>query len=88
MGRRWTASILRVLLSGAARFSDIARLIPGLSNRLLSERLRELMDAGLVTVTRRGRITEYRLTPRGRDLRRVFEAVDAWNTRWVGSSAR
>ena len=51
IGRRWTGAILRVLLSGARRFSDITTTIPGLSDRLLSERLKELEGAGIVTRT-------------------------------------
>ena len=49
IGRRWTGAILRALLSGETRFSDIAHAIPGLSDRLLSERLKELETEGVVT---------------------------------------
>ena len=42
IGRRWTGSILRALLSGATRFSDVTAAVPGLSDRLLSERFKEL----------------------------------------------
>ncbi len=51
IGRRWTGAILRVLLSGATRFSDVTAAIPGLSDRLLSERLKELEFEGIVTRT-------------------------------------
>ena len=44
IGRRWTGAILRAMLSGEARFSDIVATVPGLSDRLLSERLKELED--------------------------------------------
>ncbi len=82
LGRRWTAAILRALMSGAERFSDIKAAVPGLSHRLLAQRLRELIEAGLVVRIRRGRTALYRLTERGKALRPVFEAVDRWNTRW------
>src|SRR5215204_3446621 len=42
IGRRWSGAILRVLLDGPTRFSDITGAVPGLSDRLLSERLKEL----------------------------------------------
>ena len=45
IGRRWTASILRALFAGSERFTDIARTVPGLSNRLLTERLEELQES-------------------------------------------
>ena len=51
IGRRWTGAILRAMLSGEARFNDIASVVPGLSDRLLSERLKELEAAGLVRRT-------------------------------------
>jgi len=48
IGRRWTGAIVRAMLSGRTRFSDIREVIPGLSDRLLSRRLRELEAEGLV----------------------------------------
>src|SRR5215472_8892407 len=48
VGRRWTGAIIRVLLGGAKRFNEIASAVPGLSDRLLAERLRELESAGIV----------------------------------------
>ncbi len=53
IGRRWTGAILRVLLSGATRFTDITAAVPGLSDRLLSERLKELEAEGIVAYRRR-----------------------------------
>jgi DNA-binding HxlR family transcriptional regulator len=86
IGRRWTGAILRALLSGECRFSDIAHAIPGLSDRLLSERLKELESEQVVV-----RIVypetpvriEYRLTEKGQDLYRVVEAISAWAHRWA-----
>ncbi len=83
IGRRWTASILRALFSGATRFTDIARTVPGLSNRLLTERLHELIDAGIVTAVPGIKHGTYRLTEKGEDLREVFAQLEAWNARWV-----
>ncbi len=48
IGRRWTGVIVRALMGGAVRFSDVSASIPGLSDRLLSERLKELESEGIV----------------------------------------
>lgn len=80
LGRRWTASILRVLLQGPGRFSDLLEAVPRLSSRLLSQRLDELIIAGLVT--RRPGSGEYELTPKGESLRATFAALEAWNADW------
>ena len=86
IGRRWSGVILRALLHGVERFSDIAAAIPGLSDRLLSERLKEFEAEGLVE--RRVvpetpvRIT-YHLTEKGRALGSVVEAISAWAEEWV-----
>lgn len=86
VGRRWTGAILSAMLGGATRFTDIVHAVPGLSDRLLSERLKELELEGIVT-----RIVhpdtpvriEYRLTEKGRDLSSVTDAVTAWASRWL-----
>ena len=85
IGKRWTAAILRCLFAGDNRFSDMLRAIPGLSARLLTERLHELIEAGLVTTPEDGPRGMYYLTERGEDLRGAFIALEAWNERWVGS---
>lgn len=82
IGRRWTASILRALFASAERFTDIAQTIPGLSHRLLTERLDELTEAGLVTIEPGIKHGTYRLTERGEDLRRIFSELEDWNARW------
>ena len=51
VGRRWTGAILRVLMDGPLRFSEVAQTIPELSDRLLSERMKELESRGLVERT-------------------------------------
>ena len=86
IGRRWTGAILRVLLSGATRFTDITAAVPGLSDRLLSERLKELEAEGIVTRTvipaTPVRI-EYGLTEKGRALSDVMAAISAWAEEWL-----
>ena len=86
IGRRWTGAILRTLLSGATRYSDITAAVPGLSDRLLSERLRELEAEGIVVRTVIPEMPvriEYHLTEKGQSLLPVFDAVSAWAEEWV-----
>lgn len=86
IGRRWSGAILRVLLDGPTRFSDITAAVPGLSDRLLSERLKELEAEGMVlrTVFPETPVRiEYALTDKGRALSDVIHAVSEWAERWV-----
>ncbi len=90
IGRRWTGAILRALLSGATRFTDITAVVPGLSDRLLSERLKELEAEGIVTrsVTPSHPVRiEYGLTPKGYALNDVIVAVSTWAATWGTTSA-
>ena len=48
IGRRWTGAILRALLAGVNRFSDLVATVPGMSDRMLSERLKELEAEGVL----------------------------------------
>ena len=91
LGRRWNPQILRALLSGARRFTDLREAVPGLSDHLLSERLKEFEAAGIltrtVTPTTPVRI-DYELTERGHDLERVIEELAVWAERWARRPAR
>lgn len=85
IGRRWTGAILRAMLSGAARFSDIGAAVPGLSDRLLSERLKELEAEGIISrvvVPSTPVRVDYRLTAKGKALHEVIGAVAAWAEHW------
>ena len=90
IGRRWTGAILQALVAGATRFTEIAATVPGLSDRLLSERLRELEAEGIVSrqvipdVPVR---VEYRLTGKGQALAPVLEAIAAWAQEWIPLSS-
>jgi DNA-binding HxlR family transcriptional regulator len=90
IGKRWNPQIVRTLLSGASRFTDIRDGIPAISDHLLSERLKELEAAGVVvrevTPSTPVRI-EYGLTERGRDLAGVIDELGAWAERWSAASA-
>lgn len=90
VGRRWTGAILRVLLHNHHRFSEIRDAVPGLSDRLLSERLKELEAEGVVrrevfpeTPVR----IEYHLTPKGEALEEVVRAMSQWADHWVKATA-
>jgi len=86
MGKRWNPQIVLALLSGAARFTDLRTAVPGLSDHLLSERLKELEAAGIVTRTVTPTMPvkiAYGLTERGQDLDGVMGALAAWAERWA-----
>ena len=88
IGRRWTGAIVRSMLAGACRYSEILAVVPGLSDRLLSERLKELEMEGIVervvTPSTPVRI-EYRLTDKGRGLASVVRSVADWAEAWFPS---
>jgi DNA-binding HxlR family transcriptional regulator len=82
VGRRWTGAILLVLMDGPLRFSEIRHLVPDVSDRLLSERLKELESEGVVerrvydeTPVR----VEYGLTPKGQALEPALNALKSWS---------
>lgn len=86
---RWTMVLLRELVAGTTRFNDLRRGVPKMSPALLSTRLKELELAGIVErrpVRGEKGIHDYHLTPAGRDLRAVVEAVGIWGQKWVESS--
>lgn len=85
---RWTALVLREMLCGTTRFNDLRRGVPLMSPTLLSKRLKELIDAGVIMTTRTGRngVVEYKLTEAGEDLRTVIMSLGIWGQRWVESS--
>jgi len=86
IGKRWTGAVIRALMPAPARFNHLLSGIPGISDRVLTERLRELEYEGLVE-----RLVDpgppvrvsYRLTPRGRGLSPVIASVDAWVADWM-----
>ncbi len=84
VGRKWTGAIIYAIFHGRTRFSEIADAIPGLSDRLLDERLKELVRHGILERqegddgTRAG----YRLTEKGLALRNVLIALYGWAMKW------
>jgi DNA-binding HxlR family transcriptional regulator len=88
VGKRWTGAILYVLLHAdrPLRFSEIAHAVPDLSDRLLSERMKELERCGIVKrrVTGTSPIkVEYNLTDRGRELEPALVEIQEWASRWM-----
>jgi DNA-binding HxlR family transcriptional regulator len=77
LGDRWTLLIVRDMLTGATRFNELSRGLPGLSRALLSRRLRQLVNAGLITRTDDG----YALTSAGEDLRPLVFGLADWGAR-------
>jgi DNA-binding HxlR family transcriptional regulator len=88
IGKRWTGAIVSALIDGPLRFGELAKAVPGLSDRLLSQRLRELEDEGLVErVVEAGtpvRVT-YSLTGKGAELGPALSELRVWARRWKGS---
>ena len=87
IGRRWTGAIVAVLLAeGSHRFSELRDNVPGLSDRVLSQRMRELEAAEIVTrsVDAGPPVkVSYELTPKGEDLRDVVRALERWGRQWA-----
>ncbi len=83
MGDYWTPLIVRELLYGTVRFNQLARNLPSISRSLLSDRLRKLERAGVVERERTApNATSYSVTPAGRDLQHLIDAMNEWGTRW------
>lgn len=85
---RWTMVLLREFIAGSTRFNDLRKGVPRMSPSLLSRRLSDLEDSGIIcrkpVPSGRG-VFEYRLTEAGWDLRPVVESVGVWGQRWVES---
>lgn len=86
IGRRWTGAIIFVLLKARCRFATLRDAIPEITDRMLSERLQELEQEGIVkrTVIPETPVrVEYALTKKGRALAAAFDAIMDWANRWI-----
>jgi len=86
IGKRWTGAILFVLMDGPARFSEVKQLVPDLSDRLLSERMKELESEGIVrrrVVDETPVRVEYALTVKGEALEPAVRALKVWARSWL-----
>ncbi|MCP2092108.1 MULTISPECIES: helix-turn-helix domain-containing protein [Actinosynnema] len=91
MGKRWTAEVLHAGRSGARRFTEYRRAVPGVSDRLLSLRLKELQGWGLVvrTVAPSTPVqVRYAPTPRGEELLAAMRGLGAWGQRHFGDEGQ
>jgi len=84
---RWTMLVVRELLCGSTRFNDLRRGVPRMSPALLSKRLKELEEAGVIRAVPTGipGVNDYRLTPAGEELRPLVMGLGTWGQRWVES---
>jgi DNA-binding HxlR family transcriptional regulator len=89
LGKKWTGLIIRVLLGGPKRFKDVKEQIPDMSDRILTERMKELENFGVLkrnvypeTPVR----IEYELTSKGKDLISVIESIQTWAENWMESN--
>ena len=86
IGRRWSGAIIQILLQRPSRYAELRTAIPDITDRMLSERLRELEDESIVarTVIPETPVrVEYSLTSKGRALAPALDAIGHWAERWV-----
>lgn len=86
LGKRWNGLIIQTMMSGPKRFKDISGLIPSMSDKMLSERMKDLEGEGILvrhvypeTPVR----IEYELTDKGRALEPVMQQIQSWAESWV-----
>jgi DNA-binding HxlR family transcriptional regulator len=83
LDERWTMLVLRELLEGSRTFNALRRGLPRMSPTLLSTRLQSLARAGVIDRHEDGSRVLYTLTPAGRELRPIVEAIGSWGIRWI-----
>lgn len=89
IGKRWTGAIVRSLMGGPRRFNELLAAIPGISDRLLTERLRELEAEAVVRREVRPESPVrviYELTECGRELGPALDEIARWAERWIQPS--
>lgn len=90
IGRRWTGAIIFVMLKSRCRFATLRAAIPDITDRMLSERLQELEQEGIVerTVVPDTPVrVEYALTKKGRALASAIDAIADWAHKWIEMDA-
>lgn len=86
IGKRWTGLIIRVLLNGPKRFKDMTEVITNVSSKVLTERLKELEAAGIVSRAVYPEMPvriEYCLSEKGKELLPVLDELQKWADKWV-----
>jgi len=90
IGRRWTGAIIFMLMESRCRFATLRKGIPEITDRMLSERLSELEQEGIVerTVVPDTPVrVEYALTKKGRELATAIDAIGDWAKKWIATDA-
>jgi DNA-binding HxlR family transcriptional regulator len=90
IGRRWTGAIIYILLKSRCRFAELRTAIPDITDRMLSDRLQELEQEGVVArlvIPETPVRVEYELTKKGRALAGAIDAIAAWAERWVDAGS-
>lgn len=86
LGKKWTGLIIRVLLGGPKRFKEIKEQIPEMSDKMLTDRMKELESLTIIKRTVYPEMPvriEYDLTPKGRELEPVIESIQKWGEVWM-----
>jgi DNA-binding HxlR family transcriptional regulator len=86
IGKRWTGLIIRVLLTGPKRFKEMAEIIPNVSSKVLTERLKELECEGIIKREVYPEMPvriEYGLTEKGKELLPVLDELQKWAEKWI-----
>jgi DNA-binding HxlR family transcriptional regulator len=86
VGRRWTGAVIQLLMGGRKRYAELRSAIPDISDRMLSERLRELEAEGIlarIVIPETPVRVEYELTEKGRALQRALAEIGRWAERWI-----
>ena len=86
LSRRWAATVLRALVPGPARFGEIASAIPDMTDKLLSQRLKDLEHDGLIEPflgSGRPVRVQYRLTDKGTALGQILLDINRWALKWI-----
>lgn len=86
LGKPWTGLVIAALMGGPRRFNELLKICDPVSDRLLTERLRELGEEGIVlrTVYPESPVRiEYSLTDKGQAMREVYESIQRWAEHWI-----
>ncbi|OXM13042.1 winged helix-turn-helix transcriptional regulator [Paenibacillus herberti] len=86
LGKKWTGLIIRVLLGGPKRFKEIKEQIPEMSDKMLTDRMKELEFCEIVTRNVYPEMPvriEYELTEKGRHMEPVIESIQSWGENWM-----
>ncbi|HEY3713233.1 MAG TPA: helix-turn-helix domain-containing protein [Jatrophihabitantaceae bacterium] len=83
LDERWTLLVVRELMLGSRHFNALRRGLPRMSPALLSKRLHTLVRAGVVDRSHEGNRITYQLSPAGKELEPIVEALGCWGIRWI-----